>query len=436
MTFYRPQIDGVAVELDVAVTFDPLKYHVRGRDGCFDSMSEESIKLRLRSMGLSTKVSKKADLSPVEVCLLAYQTNNKADAFGSLSGHRPGLFEMGGRRFLVTDDARPTKPSPGEWPTLNALLTQLFGEEQLPFFIGWLRQARRSVSGTTMLPGHVVVLCGRHGIGKSFLQSQVITPMIGGRQTCPFDYMAGVSNFNGELFGADHLAVEDKFFKWDMDTRRKFGTHLKELAVNHVQRCHFKGKTPVSVTPKWRITISLNPERENLNVLPPLDDSIKEKLMMFYLNEPTCLPTDEDRERWGAAIHAELPAFAYAVDSFTLPTGLEHSRYGVKEYHSPRILEQLEGGSTEELFLDCLLHDLPGIVPTGATTWEGTSTDLERVMLAPLMPSRETSRKILSWPGAAGTQLGRLSRQHADSIVRKKVKGVTRWTIKLSRPDE
>lgn len=434
---HQPQIDGIPVPLEVAVTFDPMKYHIATPEGRFDPMDEKNAVRRLRAMGVSQKVSKGADISPVEKCLLAYQIHNKADGFGRLSGHPAGLHEQGGKRFLVVEGAKPTKGVPGEWPTLDALLTAQFGMEQLPYFVGWLQQARRSFVSATPLPGQVAVFAGPHGVGKSLLQNAVITPLLGGRQACPFDYMAGKCDFNAEVFEADHLAVEDKFFRFDMDTRRQFGTRLKELAVNSIQRCHGKGQRAIFLTPKWRVSISLNPEKENLNVLPPMDDSIKEKLLMFSLAMPEFPFADGDTEKraaFGAAIAAELPAFAHFVDSYAVPADLRHERYGVKAYHCPVLLDAVEDSAPEVSLFGCLLHDLPAVVEGG--TWSGDATDLERLMTSNAMPSAMIVRRLLSWPGAMGTYLGRLAKSKPKVVKRRRVKGVSEWQITLPPSSE
>lgn len=436
IALYQPVVDGIPVPLHVAVTFDPMRYHVAvaGSDR-YDTMDEKNLTRRLRTLGVSLRIPKGMDVSPVESCLLAYQTFNKADAFGRLSGHAAGLYEMGGKRFMVVDGATPTVARAGEWPTLRTFLDGLLGEGvQFDTLIGWLQQARRSLASEDALPGQVAAFAGSHGVGKSFLQSQVITPLLGGRQACPFDYMAGSCDFNSEMFEADHLAIEDKFYRYDMDTRRQFGTRLKELAVNSVQRCHGKGAKAVYLKPKWRVTMSLNPERENLNVLPPLDDAIKEKLLLFLCSCPVFPfgPADLTAKRaWGTAIHSELPAFAQFVDTFVIPAAVQHERYGVAAYHAPELLEGLEDNSPESLLLACIEHDLPGVLVTGATEWCGSSHDLERLLLGQAMPSREQVRRLFAWPGACGTYLGRLAKSPAATVTRRRVNGHSSWTIKL-----
>lgn len=432
IALHQPHTDGIPVPLQVAVTFDPMKYHVATPEGRFDPMDEKNVVRRLRAVGVSQKVPKGADISPVESCLLAYQLHNKADGFGRLSGHSSGLHEQGGKRFLVVEGSRPTVAVPGEWPVVDALLTAQFGMEQMPYLIGWLQQARRSFRSFAPLPGQVAIFAGPHGVGKSLLQNAVITPLLGGRQACPFDYMAGKCDFNSEIFEADHLAVEDKFFRFDMDTRRQFGTRLKELAVNSIQRCHGKGQRAIFLTPKWRVSLSLNPEKENLNVLPPMDDAIKEKLHLFSLSMPEFPFSDgatEKREAFGAAIAAELPAFAHFVDTYEVPNDLRHERYGVKSWHCPALLDAVEDTAPEVSLLACLLHDLPTLGLPDPTAWSGDATDLERLMTASAMPSAMIVRRLLSWPGAMGTYLGRLAKTKPKVVKRKRVKGTSQWHI-------
>ena len=60
--------------------------------------------------------------------------------------------------------------------------------------------------------------------GKSRLQN-LITPLLGGRVANPYHYMTGKSNFNSELFGAEHLMIEDEPASTRIEARRNTGSH-------------------------------------------------------------------------------------------------------------------------------------------------------------------------------------------------------------------
>ena len=109
-----------------------------------------------------------------------------------------------------------------------------------------------------------------------------------------FTFVSGDTGFNGELFGAEHLIIEDEMAQRDMRSRRRTGTALKGLVANDVQRCRKMYHDAVALKPFWRVTISLNDEPEDLLVLPPLDDGIRDKLILLAITDgPPPRPTAE-----------------------------------------------------------------------------------------------------------------------------------------------
>ena len=104
----------------------------------------------------------------------------------------------------------------------------------------------------------------------------------------PYQYMTGMTPFNGEMFKAEHLVIEDNAASTDIRARRSFGSLLKTITVNDHQPCYAKGKQAVSLTPFCRLSISVNDEPENLMVLPPIDESIEDKLILLRQTAPLC----------------------------------------------------------------------------------------------------------------------------------------------------
>ena len=106
----------------------------------------------------------------------------------------------------------------------------------------------------------------------------------------PYLYMTGKTTFNADLFGAEHLMVEDEAESIDIRARRYFGAKIKEIAVNVDQHCHGKGKTALTLTPVWRMTLSLNDEPERMQVLPPASPEmvVPFEAMSSALNQKSC----------------------------------------------------------------------------------------------------------------------------------------------------
>ena len=104
----------------------------------------------------------------------------------------------------------------------------------------------------------------------------------------PYQYMTGATLFNSEMFKAEHLVVEDNAASTDIRARRNFGSFVKTITVNECQPCFGKGRETLNLTPFWRLSISVNDEPENLMVLPPIDESIEDKLILLRRSAPQC----------------------------------------------------------------------------------------------------------------------------------------------------
>jgi hypothetical protein len=175
------------------------------------------------------------------------------------------------------------KPKAGEWPCLEKFLATLLGggePGQLPFFYGWAKTAVEALQSGVHCPGQALVLRGPRGCGKALLQN-LLTEILGGQVARPFQYMIGATPFNGELFHAVHQMIEDEVSSRDMRGRRHFGTMVKNMTVNEVQRCHMKHVQALSLRPLWRVTVSLNDQPEDLQVLPPFDGSLEDKFILL-----------------------------------------------------------------------------------------------------------------------------------------------------------
>jgi hypothetical protein len=140
----------------------------------------------------------------------------------------------------------------------------------------------------------------------------LITILLGGRSAKPHQNMSGETDFNGDLFCAEHLMMEDEEPATDIKSRRKLGVKIKEITANDLKRCHFKYRSGISLKPFWRLSISLNDEPENLMILPPMEDSMEDKLISLKATQhEMAMPTITNEERqafWNAMIRT-LPAF-------------------------------------------------------------------------------------------------------------------------------
>ena len=123
-------------------------------------------------------------------------------------------------RVLATKGPEWIEGKPGEAPTVTSFVANLFGaavtgeknaERQFALFCGWLKQARAAVRNfRSHSPGHVLALVGPADCGKTLLQSQIITPALGGRSADPALFLTGGTHFCADLWGAE-IGIAEPF---------------------------------------------------------------------------------------------------------------------------------------------------------------------------------------------------------------------------------
>ena len=421
------------------------EYLVENKGKRWLNHQETSFKRILRSLGISTAFMEGSRLSQADQVILTIQNTRDVMFAGPLAGRKAGFYEENGIRLLVTHSPVIIEPCPGEWPTLRAVFQGLLSNHQIQLdtFFAWLKIAYEAVRSGQHRPGQALAFAGPVNCGKSLVQN-LITKILGGRSAKAFQFLSGKTTFNGELFGAEHLMLEDEHSSTDIRSRHTLGAMIKNLAVNETQMCHRKNRTPVNLLPLWRLTISLNDEPEALLVLPPLNADISDKLIILKCEQfEMPMPTNTPEERhafWGKLVE-EIPAFLAFLEDWEIPAEQQCRRFGIKTYQHPDIVSELDQLAPEVRLLALMdeglwqlerLHKLgPPVTPTptsaqpltssldinltgvdtgqGATSgaeWIGTAAKLETFVTDVDFPNCRQIRKLLSWAYALGTYLG------------------------------
>ncbi len=406
-------------------------YFVKNSRANFIPVSEGNLKRMLRANGFSADCGKDELVSELDGFLNDVQVASDVEYAGPLAGYTTGKYEIQNHRVLVTDSPRFLEPADGPWPTLEKLMTNLLGADQLPFLFGWLKVAITALRAGRRRPGQVLVLAGPPACGKSLLQN-LITRMLGGRSAKPYQYMTGGTQFNSELFHAEHLMIEDETASFDLRVRRQLGANLKSFVVNESQRCHPKNRPALTLLPFWRVSITLNDEAESLMVLPPLDESLQDKMMLLRAFKAEMPMPTETLEQWAAfmqLLSAELPFFVgYLLKQWHVPAEMRCNRYGVTHYHHPELLQMMSVLAPETKLLELIDTELWREVAI-VEAWEGKASDLEAKLCAPGSKVAHEARKLMLYNSACGQYLGRLERMYPDRVSSRKLKGHTLWQL-------
>jgi hypothetical protein len=362
-----------------------------------------------------------------------------------LAGYAVGIYTMFGKKILVTDSPILLQPARGPWPIMKRFLTNLFGSDlkQLHVFYGWLRCAYESVRTGQPSQSQALVVAGPPSAGKSLAQA-LITEGLGGRVAHPYHFMSGATDFNAELFGAEHLSIEDEKPSTDYASRRAFGTSLKNILTAQQQWCHRKHATPISLRPVWRLSISVNDDGEALQVLPSMDGDIADKVILLSVAKcPMPMPTGTlaEKKAFWETLLSELPAFLYYVlhvwePPIWLLEGEEAQRYGIVSYKHPDLLEALGELAPETRVFDWInqiwftqSEDLT-IKTRQMRTIEQSAAEIENDIRKHFADRSWEINRVLKGERSMSTYLARLARKYPDRVRQKKAHGgIRRWVL-------
>jgi hypothetical protein len=239
---------------------------------------------------------------------------------------------------------------------------------------------------------------------------------MGGRYADPKSYFFGRTDFNSELVGSEHLLIEECPSSPKFEDRLYLGEKIKEVVANDSARLHKKNRDAMTVSPFWRISLSINDEPEKLKVLPPLTSDLEEKVILLHVRPcPEFWAQFEGHEdprfAFREAMAAQMPAFADMLLSLEIPEQLRSRRYGVKSYLAPDIAQILFEGEPEShllLLIDMVIwsNDAP------RTAWKGNAEELKMLLTADDSPVRATAVKLLGqFANCCGQFLGRLEKR-------------------------
>ena len=411
-------------------------YWLQIPSGRFLNLGASDTKLHLQNSGMFISETGDNDIKHGDRALLRAQIDRPIDYAGPLSGYPAGPFTTpGGKKILVTYGVEPMAGVEGESPALEKLFCELLGGQQTTFFLLWLKFARESLIKRDFRPRQLMALCGPSGCGKSLAQA-IITEVLGGRVGKPYPFMSGQTNFNADLCEAEHWCIEDEAGTTDIRTRRAFGQAIKQACVNSLVWLHGKGQKGITVPVYKAVSATLNSESENLLILPPLDESIVDKIILL-----NCTPVftgkgatiTGDREKDWRKFKKELPAFCWQIDNMPCPKELASVRYGVKHFHHPELFERLCDMSQETRLLE-LLDQFLWDKDKMDIAWKGSAAELEQ-KLRGTNGAYQVDR-LLHFPNACGTYLSRLATRFPDRFSSVKNRGKTVWTIKPEAPEK
>jgi hypothetical protein len=376
-------------------------------------------------------------------------TTKSVNYVGPLGGYQKGFHRVGSFNALITDGPSIPKAIKGDWGYIRSIIDQLFGPRAI-YIYSYMALSRRQLVNMLLRSMPAIIMVGPRKCGKSFFQSHIMTPFLGGRGVNISKNLTGEEKFTGLVYQNEHLLMGDHKLSCSTKDRRNLGSVLKELVATEDQVMRLMYVDPIPVTTFQRVTISLNDETENIRGLPPLDESLADKVMIFRVGEvnwPVEALTPEEVFAFQKAVEAQIPAFCWWLDNeFHIPEDLmreangKPARFCLRHYHDPSIVQALTEVSPEYTLLEYIKQCFftspiegsgtartPCVPPSDMIKM--TALEISQGLTGDSSPVKYNARELLNTGSRIGTLLERLHSKFPDHVYSKRTAKNRYWYI-------
>lgn len=369
-------------------------------------LNREDLKLELRARGLDPKPPKGQLMSEQDIAIRTIQQYQSADVVAPMIFRPMGIFDHGGLRFLNTSRIRPFLPAEGhfpwghKFPWIAEYFTNAFGDQLERFQAWWAHFYQGALSGTPGT-GLALAVAGSHCAGKNFFTNAILGQSVGGHKDAS-RFVTGEDGFNALLVAAPIWTLHDTASPSDS---RKYSQNLKRVVANREVLTRGMFREGVDVPWNGRVVITMNTDPESLRMLPDLEVSIRDKIMLLKIADAksSVFPTDPE-------IREELPYFCAWSRDFQIPEAMVDRRFGVRHWHHPELLAAAMAESPTQSTVDILdawRREWFAVVET--KEWTGTPTEL-LTRLSESAAVGSVAQRMFRTPEALGRQVRKVMR--------------------------
>ena len=376
---YRENRIGSAI---ADIYYDGKDFWERSADGMWVSFPAHRTQLRLASeRGLSSE-ARRGRVSETAQALGCIENTQRVDgAFPCLFIRDTIVHDQQWRYLNISRvSVCPASGRAREWgdgfPWLARYLTGLFDRQQLDVLLSWISHAYVNAAAGRPRKGHALFVSGDVSAGKTFLSQVVIGGLLGGHQEAT-SYITGASSFNEQLFFSPVWTIDDATVGADAKRHALYSSAIKKFVANPYQEFHPKFKKAVTFRFNGRMIVTLNRDASSIGMLPQMEGSIRDKLVILAANK-----ADTDFKDCETHVRNELPAFADFVSAWTIPDWLrtktdEVNRFGHDSWHHPEMLEIASDASPSAALRETIeAWRIQYFRQSDTQFWFGTASDL------------------------------------------------------------
>ena len=402
-------------------------------------ITREDFKLMCKvKYGLSN-VAGKANASEIDTLMFQVQANKRVEGVFPRVHYPDGLYVENSKRCLNTCVAQCMRPAPGlmQWgekfPWLASFFdTFFYDNSQKNVFLSWLYWFYTNGVAHKPKSGQAVFIAGDRGIGKTLLSTGIIGPMVGGHQDARSFLTGEGGNFTDYILESPLLTMDDAEPATDTRSQTRFSNNVKRMVANPYH--HFDKKFRDSGQTVWmgRIMVSCNLDPESLRVLPSLELSNRDKVILLRAatTPRDFLPMQEMQ----ALIAQELPYFCNWLTNWEIPEENQGEvRFGIKAYHDPVLADAAAQGESSYAFSELLDEfRVRWWKFSGETHWVGSATALLSTLVS--TPDLEVVTRPFADSRIISRGLGKLVARGCPSIEMMERSQQKIWRIAVS-PD-
>jgi hypothetical protein len=339
-------------EMLEGVYYDGDNYWIQTPSGKWEPHAEREMSRHLKVYnGLSADRIEGKTFSEVDEALHVIGNTCRVVGAAPFIFQPSGPIDFMGERVLNIANVKVLTPAEeaGEWgenfPWVGNFLKELLPETQLEFMLAWLKRFYCSAREGRLLQGQAIFLAGDTGRGKTFFSNRIVGALVGGHADAS-QYLMGKTTFNKDLFHKPFWTVDDALPGDNNQDHKAFGTMIKRVTANNMFEFHAKFRDATQVAWSGRVMVTGNLDADSLRIIPDLDTSILDKLLLF--KAAPRVSHFPEKHQLEAIVRQELPHLAAYLVEYSPPSHVIDAdpRYGVARYHHP-FLKQAAGESQD-----------------------------------------------------------------------------------------
>lgn len=402
----------------------------------------EAAKRHLRVAGCSDRVRKGQIVSEIDKVLVYIDNNRRVSAAVPMLFMKDEIVPYNGHKYLNTNTKKAMEPAedgdPKHWPWIhNFIMTGFDGEQDgIPaheFWLGWMKRLWLTAYLGNPQQGQSIIVAGEAHTGKTFVSKCLIGVAMGGSAIAE-DLLLQKTKFNSQAAECAIWRCDDAISEGDYKTKQILAASLKAMASNPEVLYHPKYMTPQQLPFKGRVILTCNVDPESLKILPFLDGTIKDKLMLFRISptyDPHFFTTNTENEN---RVLQELPHFLrYLMDYQVHPGVIDaaNPRFEIKSFHHKQLVAEANSEQRESILAEVIAS---AMITQRPTVRKGEKIKLTATEIVSLFEGAGYGKTVQQLGGVVylGKMLNKVIEQKLSAhltAVPTKTKGRTRYTF-------